>query len=249
METLILKLFGFKALFCFGDSTGFDRFNWLKKHFKHKSNRVLDAGCGSGSYTFYAAGLSKEAFGISFDENNTKKAVRRVKVLNIKNIKFIQSDLREISKISSELGLFDQIICFETIEHIKDDKKLISEFSSLLIKGGMLYLTTPYKYYKHLIGDKLSKVEDGGHVRWGYTHEEIRKIFSGCEIAVIEEEFVSGFISQQICNLQRILSKVFGSFFGWLLSFPFRIFQVLDRPLTALLNYPYLSIAVIGIKK
>ena len=249
MKNLIIKLFGLISLIFFSDPPSFDRFVWLKAHLKSGSFRTLDAGCGSGTFTLYAAKVGNEALGISFDKRNNIVAQERAKLLGIQNVNFIEWDLRNLSQLSNDIGLFDQIICFETIEHIMEDRKLTSALSKLLNVGGRILLTAPYKYYNHLFTDHLSEYEDGGHVRWGYTHKEIGDIFADAGLDLEVKEYISGFFSQQICNLQRILSFVFGEFLSWLIVFPLRLLQSIDAPVTKLLNYPYLSIAVIGIKK
>lgn len=248
MKNIIIRLFGLNALSFFGDPPGFDRFQWFKHHVKHGSLRTLDAGCGSGTFTLYASSVGNDAVGISFEKQNIEVAKERAKILNIENVKFLHNDLKDLAKISNEIGLFDQIICFETIEHIKDDEKTILNLSNLLKSQGRLLLTVPYKYYHHLLGDKLSEEEDGGHVRWGYTHKEIRDIFTKCNLDVEIEDYVSGFISQQICNVQRFLSIFLGKL-SWFVVFPLRIFLCLDGLVTRVLNYPYLSIGVIGVKR
>lgn len=248
MKNTIIKLFGLIPLVLFCDPTSFDRFIWLRNHLQSGPFRTLDAGCGSGTFTLYAAKLGNDAVGISFDKRNNSTAQERAKLLGIQNAKFIEWDLRNLSELSNDIGLFDQIICFETIEHIMDDRKLIFEFSRLLNSGGCILLTAPYKYYNHLFGDKLSEVEDGGHVRWGYTHEEIKNIFADCDIEIEVQEYISGFIPQRLCNLERILSKFVGRL-AWLIVFPLRVFTWLDKPLTWVLRYPYFSIGVVGIKR
>jgi 2-polyprenyl-3-methyl-5-hydroxy-6-metoxy-1,4-benzoquinol methylase len=207
----------------------------------------LDAGCGSGAYALYAAVIGNEVLGLSFDQRNTEVARTRASILGI-NARFLEVDLKDLSKVVEELGLFDQIICFETIEHIMDDHRLMADLSSLLIPGGRLLLTTPFKYYRRLFGDKLSTSEDGGHVRWGYTHEEIRRLFDQYGLETQVEEYISGFVSQQVTNLQRILSRVLG-ILAWAITFPLRVLRWTDKPLTRVLGYPYLSIGVIGVKR
>ena len=73
---------------------------------------------------------------------------------------------------------------FETIEHLMNDQKLIDDLADRLNPGGTLLLTAPYKEHKPLWGEKLSEAEDGGHVRWGYSHDDVRAIFerSGLEV-------------------------------------------------------------------
>ena len=248
MKDLIIKLLGLKIIRFFGDLPSYDRWRWLKSNLRTGSLRTLDAGCGSGTFTMYAASIGNEAIGISFESSNIEKAQHRAKLLGLNNIQFISYDLKNLSSISNNIGLFDQVICFETIEHIMDDHKLIADISALIKPGGRLLLTTPYKYYRHLIGDKISEIEDGGHVRWGYTFDEVSTIFSNCALKVEMRDYLSGFVSQQICNFQRILSFVFGPF-SWFIAFPFRLLLLFDKPITKVLNYPYLCIAIVGLKE
>lgn len=249
MKNTLIKLFGLEFVALFSGPAGFDRWIWLKKNLMLGELKTLDAGCGSGTFTLYAGKIGNKALGISFDRSNIDTAKERAQIMNIRNADFLKWDLRELSKIISDIGLFDQVICFETIEHIMDDKQLIADLSALLKPGGRILLTTPYKYYNHLLGDKLSTFEDGGHVRWGYTFKEIEDLFSKNGLEVIAEEYITGVISQQICNLERLLGKLLGGYAAWVLSFPFRVFQCLDNHLTKMFNYPYLTIGMIGIKR
>ena len=250
MENILVRLIGYKATVLHGDSAVFDRYRWLKKHLVPGPSTTLDAGCGSGAFTMYAAKIGNQALGISFDKRNNKIAAARAKILNIHNINFIDGDLRKLDEMSQTLGKFDQIICFETIEHILDDKKLIKDFSSLLKPDGRLLLTAPYKYSKHLYGDKnsLSSYEDGGHVRSGYTHKEMADLLekSGFKIEVLE--YITGCLSQQLINLQRIIAGI-NSKLAWLIVFPLRIFQIFDSSVSKIINYPYLSICIVAVKR
>jgi SAM-dependent methyltransferase len=247
MNNILVRVFGYIATVLHGDAAVFDRWLWLRRHIQPGHLRTLDAGCGSGAFAMYAAKIGNDALGVSFDAENNKKASARSKLLGIKNIKFIQTDLRSLDEISEHLGLFDQIICFETIEHICNDKKLIKDIANLLKKNGKLFLITPYKHYKHLPGDKLSLVEDGGHVRWGYTHEEIKNILHGFNLKVQTEEYISGYISWHLIYFQRIFEQ-FHPKLAWLLVFPFRIFQWIDPFLSKIIHYPFLSIGVVASK-
>jgi len=82
----------------------------------NKKIKVLDAGCGSGALTIYAAKRGNNAVGISFDKRNNDVAKERASLLGISTASFITYDLRKLDELSSKLGKFDQIICFETIE-------------------------------------------------------------------------------------------------------------------------------------
>lgn len=99
--------------------------------------------------------------------------------------------------------------------------------------------------HRPLWGETLSDEEDGGHVRWGYGHEEMARLFAAAGLRVIAQEHVSGVVSQRITDLMRRAQQVHLTL-GWAVVLPLRLLQVLDRPLTRLLHWPLLCIAVVG---
>lgn len=252
-KNTLVKLIGYPATILHGDTAVFDRWMWLRRNLTPGSLRALDAGCGSGAFTMYAAKVGNNAVGISFDERNNKAAEDRANILKIKNISFINGDLRKLDEIKKDIGLFDQIICFETIEHILNDQKLVRDFSDILKPGGKLLITAPYKYYyKHLLRDDktpLSVCEDGGHVRWGYTHEELENILNNANLVMDKKEYISGIISQLLVVLYRFLQAKMNYKIAWLIVFLLRIFVVFDPFITKLFRFSYLSVGVVGIKK
>jgi 2-polyprenyl-3-methyl-5-hydroxy-6-metoxy-1,4-benzoquinol methylase len=243
-----ISLLGVRATALTGDPLMFDRWRFLKRHLLPGAWRTLDAGCGSGAFILYAGEIGNSGVGISFDEECNKKGKMRSEILHINNINFITADLRELDQYSEKLGTFDQIICFETLEHILNDAKLIKDLSELLKPGGRIILTTPYKYYRHLPGDKVSPIEDGGHVRWGYSHQEIGALLEKHGLHVMVEENLSGFISQKLTHLIRLFSTCLPNMITWALIFPFRIFVVFDDLFTKIIKYPFMSIGVVGLK-
>ncbi|HLF28876.1 MAG TPA: methyltransferase domain-containing protein [Anaerolineae bacterium] len=245
MKRTLIRLMGWPAIALPRDPTVFDRWLWLRSYLLQGPYRTLDAGCGAGEFTLYAAKVGNHAIGLSFDVHLNNIARARADLLRISNAEFITADLRALDRLTDELGTFDQIICFETIEHIMNDRKVITDLSQLLNSGGQLLLTAPFKNHRRLPGEKVSESEDGGHVRWGYTHEEIRSIFQSAGLRVQAETYISGYLSQQ--NL-RLTYRLGNTRSAGAILFPLRFLQPLDHLMTRLLNYPYLSIAVIGIR-
>ncbi|MGH7782093.1 MAG: class I SAM-dependent methyltransferase [Candidatus Binataceae bacterium] len=247
MTDPLLKLFGWRALVMQGDPLVYDRFIWLRRHLKPGPLRTLDAGCGNGAFTMYAARIGNEAVGLSFDEANNRKAIARAAMLEIAGARFLPCDLRRLDMMRAELGQFDQMICLETIEHIMDDRKLARDLAAMLKPGGRLFVSTPYKNCPPLRGDKLSETEDGGHVRWGYTHAEMRALLADAGLATTAEEFASGVVMQRVTDLMRAASETSPTL-GWAATFPLRGLRIADRPVTDALARPYLSIAVVAEK-
>ncbi len=219
----------------------------MKRHMLSGPIRTLDAGCGSGAFTMYAAKLGNDTLGISFDEANNRLAAERAQLLGLNNVRFITGDLRNLDQMGGSLGKFDQIICSEVIEHLFNDQKLLDDLSALLKPGGRLILTTPYKHGTPIPGDKLSVVEDGGHVRVGYTHEELRQMFARAGLAVLAQDYISGIVTQKIIGAMRRLTTV-NARIAWALTFPLRIFIPLDPFLTRAMAYPYYIVGTLGVK-
>jgi len=248
MEKILIKIFGIMSTVLSGDPATYDRYEFLKRKLLPGPYRTLDAGCGSGAFSFFAAKIGNEVIAISYDESNNKKAHRRAIILGFDKIQFITGDLRYIDKLKNSLGKFDQIICFETIEHVLNDQKLIKDLADILNPDDGLLLTTPYKYHKpYSRNEKLSTVENGGHVRWGYTFTEIEFMFNKFDLEVIEKEYLSGFFTQKIIYFENLIN-VTNSKIGWAITFPLRILQLLDYSFTKLIKYPFMCIGVFGKK-
>jgi len=114
-----------------------ERYTYATQHIREKV--VLDASCGIGygSYILSKVGFcvvsvdkSKEAIEYAYD--HWKQS----------NIIYYVFDLESDSYFS--LGMFDAIVSFETIEHLKPPiAETIKKFSEILTSGGMLVLSHP----------------------------------------------------------------------------------------------------------
>jgi SAM-dependent methyltransferase len=247
MRNTLTRVLGWRATILQGDPSVVDRWRWLKRHLRGGPLRTLDAGCGSGAYTMYAARIGNHAVGVSFDPAQITRAQSRAALLGLTNIEFRTGDLRRLDEHAADLGTFDQVILFETIEHIKNDQKVVDDVARLMNPGGTLLLTAPYKNHHPLWGETVTDVEDGGHVRFGYTHEELRAILGRSGLEVVAEEFVSGLVTQKLAALQFGLTRL-NTYAAWAATFPLRVLHPLDGPLTRLTSYPHLSVAVVGRK-
>jgi SAM-dependent methyltransferase len=247
MNNILIRLIGWRALFIQAPPTNFDRWRFLDRYLLCGDKRTLDVGCGAGEFTLYSALVGNRAIGLSFDEQLNRIGRTRASILNVHNIEFVTGDIRKLDQLVNRLGTFDQIVCFETIEHILNDNKLIADMARLLNPGGLLLLTTPYKNARFDSTAVLSAYEDGGHVRFGYTFEEIDELFSQAGLDVAGQEFLGGVISQRIAKLIGNAGRL--RYFVWAVTLPFRLFQLFDPGITRLLRYPFLSVGVVGIKR
>lgn len=248
VKDCLVHLLGWPALLLQQDPATWDRWLWLRHQLRDGALRTLDAGCGSGAFSIYAAERGNVVLGLSFDEEANTRATRRAALLGVRRVGFRTADLRQLDVIAPELGAFDQVICLETIEHILDDAKLVRDLAALLRPGGRIYLSTPFIEHKALVGETLSQVEDGGHVRWGYSAAQLGTLFAGAGLELVSQGYMSGVVSQKITDLSRRLAGLVGPHAAWVITAPLRVFRRLDRPLTRLFKYPYLAVGVVGVK-
>ena len=130
--------------------------------------KVLDAGCGNGSF---AKELVKNGFdvcGIDLSESGVARANQicpegRFRVWSV------------YEDLTAPFGHpFDAVVSIEVIEHLYDPRKYVEQVYSALRPGGTFILSTPYNgYLKNLAIAALGQFDkhatvlwDGGHVKF-----------------------------------------------------------------------------------
>ncbi len=164
----------------------------LSLYWKNGRRRVLDAGCGNGWFTYLAYGTGAEAVGVNFDEGQVRKAKEFYNEwmrIPEHRLKFLKTNLYELDSL--EPG-FDEIICYETLEHVKRDDEVCRSFYRLLRPGGFLHLCCPNAEHPKWANETLDLEEKGYHVRAGYTLESYKKLLEPIGFSVTASEGVGG---------------------------------------------------------
>jgi SAM-dependent methyltransferase len=250
VRDVLLRICGWRLLLIQGDTAVLDRWLWLRGRLREGRVRTFDAGCGNGAFSIYAASRGNRVVAASFSAEEQDAARRRAAMLGVEGIEFRLLDLRELERERASLDRFDQVICLETIEHLRDDAALLASLAAMLEPGGQLLLSTPFDGHRPLYTEDPapSSVEDGTHVRYGYSQEQIARLAEGAGLRVAEQSFVTGFISQKLIDLMRRLTERFGLLPAWLAVLPLRALVVFDRSLTRLLGYPYLCVTLRAVR-
>jgi len=248
-KSILTSMVGFPATLIHWDTLVLDRWLWLRMRLPLTSNgeELIDIGCGTGAFSIGAALRGYDCLGLSWDERNQNVAGQRAKMCKADAVKFDVLDVRNLDTRDDLLGKFDVAICFENIEHIIDDRKLMKDIAACLKPGGRLLLTTPHLRYRPLsAGDRgpFSKTEDGGHVRRGYTKSMLEELCVCADLVPEEISYCSGVLSQAITGLLRALAEIH-ILLGWAIILPLRIIPpVFDRLATDLIRWPYFSICL-----
>lgn len=248
-NSLLVKLFGHPATLIHGDTHVLDRWLWLKKQLPitNGNEKLIDVGCGSGAFAIGASLRGYQAIGFSWDERNSLVAQNRAKICKANSAIFEVFDVRNLDLRHDLAETIDIAICTENIEHILDDFKLMHAIAVCLRPGGRLFLTAPFYHFIAMTptdNGPYSVVEDGGHVRRGYTEEMLRELCEHSGLRCEKISYCSGFLSQKITSLFRCLSKVH-PLFGWAIVLPLRLLPPLVDPLIdRLTNWPNFSICL-----
>ncbi|MGA1296931.1 MAG: hypothetical protein ACO3X1_16615, partial [Burkholderiaceae bacterium] len=147
---------------------------------------------------------------------------------------------------------FSVILNCENIEHIIDDEKLMNDMADKLLPGGLLLLTSPNFFYRAITksdNGPFCKQETGWHVRRGYTTSMLTELCERSGLRVNEVSFVSGYFSQKITGLIRLLNPRLGVPLTWLITIPLRALPLLfDKAIRGLSEFPDYSICLVAQK-
>jgi 2-polyprenyl-3-methyl-5-hydroxy-6-metoxy-1,4-benzoquinol methylase len=240
----------FGELLIHGDTLVLDRWWWLRRRLKRSSGTLLDVGCGNGAFTIGAAKLGYDALGLTWNERDQSEAVSRAGRIGAQDARFEIQDVRELDRRNDLLGSFDTVICLENIEHILDDQRLMSAIAGTLRPGGRLLLTTPNAAYRPIDrshAGPFEPIEDGSHVRKGYTFDELRGLCDTSGLVVRETSTCSGFFSQKVAGLQWGIQR-WQRVIGWLAVLPLRVLPALDPVVRRMTRWPDYSVCIVAEK-
>jgi len=137
---------------------------------------VLDAGSGNGYFSWLAYTTGARVVALNFEMGQVEKAADFLiqhRKADPARLRFERCNLYDLR---SEERKFDEIICYEVLEHIRHDAEIVRQFYRVLRPGGVLHLCCPYRLHKRHQAEVLDLHETGGHVRPGYTEEDYRKL-------------------------------------------------------------------------
>ena len=146
-----------------------------------KHERVLDAGCGSGTISHFLSQHAAEVVGVDSNPSAIRYATETYKAPNLR------FRLGQFDELKDERA-FDRIYCIEVIEHLYERQvaEILLLFYKLANPGAALFLTTPnyrspWPVIEWLLdrSDLVAKMDKAQHV----THFTKRKLAAMCEEA------------------------------------------------------------------
>lgn len=100
--------------------------------------RVLDAGAGTGTFTEVVANVADEVVALEPESRFVDQLRHR-----FGDDPRVQVTHGDAEQLGAELGEFDAIICFNVLEHVRDDARALRALNQRLRPGGALLLLVP----------------------------------------------------------------------------------------------------------
>ncbi|WP_164667292.1 class I SAM-dependent methyltransferase [Virgibacillus doumboii] len=106
--------------------------------------RVLDFASGTGYGSHMIAKKCKESVQEVVGVDLDSEAVKYARATYFHPLsKYVEGDVTDL-ELPGELGQFDCILSFETIEHVEDERQFLASIYQMLKPGGTLILSTPF---------------------------------------------------------------------------------------------------------
>ncbi len=193
--------------------------------------RVLENGCGVGSYVQRLAPLAAQVVGLEYDFERARQAHAASPLI--------------VNAAGEELpfpdGYFDAVLSHEVLEHVRDDRAALAEMVRVLRPGGRILLFVPnrgYPFETHgvywrgryrfgnipLVNYLPRRLRDrlAPHVR-AYTRRDLEELFRGLPVRFLRRTIVFGAYDNLIARRPG-LGKALRAALQWLERTPLRRF-------------------------
>lgn len=207
------------------------RLEMVKKHVPLEGKKILDVGCGVGTYLKAFKQFSDDLYGTEFDPQRAKEAKKVTPNISVASAE----------KLPFGEAVFDVVFSHEVLEHVKDDRRAVEEAARVLKLGGYLVLFIPNRLFpfethgfylgkRYIFGNipligylpNFLRKKFAPHVR-AYTTGEVKRLFAGLPVRLWRiTQIYPGFdkIFARIPLLGDLLRRIF----YFLEKTPFKIF-------------------------
>jgi SAM-dependent methyltransferase len=141
--------------------------------------RTLDCGCGNAFFADRAIRRHSRCVGITIHdwEKRNCEEMRSFLGLSEDLLEIRLTTLERFAAEPSSQETFDQVLLLDVIEHIRDAPAALRQIHVLMNENGLVYITTPNRDWQgNADRIRVTRSEDGWHVRNGYTFEQLESI-------------------------------------------------------------------------
>lgn len=174
----------------------------LCRFWKTGPRDVLDAGSGNGYFSWLAYQSGARVTALNVEPGQVRRATEYLlghRRADPRRLRFEHGNLYSLPEWTQQ---FDEIICYEVLEHVRGDREVVAQFFRLLRPGGAVHLCCPHRLHPRHQAEVLDHDETGGHVRAGYTEADYRALL---EPVGFQIETVVGIGPRSVCVADRVL--------------------------------------------
>ncbi len=111
------------------------RLNLIRRYVRLEGARVLDIGCGIGTYVRKLLDLTRDAYGIDIDTARVRQGGTGTLAVAVSE------------ELPFATGSLDAVLLNEVIEHVRDDKGTLREACRVVRPGGHVVIFAPNRRY------------------------------------------------------------------------------------------------------
>ena len=186
------------------------RLRKLMELVKEKKGRILEAGCGGGSFIESLAHFYPSATMYGCDISKT--AISYAKKFGKGKVTY---DVITKNKLPYSDGFFDDCVCLDLLEHEPDTDLFLKEIKRILKKDGLFFLAVPcegqwgtltWVYQKIKIGRKLT-FKHFGHIHPEFTHKNVCLLLQKYGFRIVKKSYSMHLLTQIFQLFQYFLPK------------------------------------------
>ena len=170
----------------------------------HRYERILDAGCGPGVFSYTLARIHPEAEIVGLDIDADKIGLNReiARRSGLKNCRFVEGDVTRLPEESA----YDLAVSVDNLEHIEDDLLALENLHRTLKPGGRLVVHVPGYFRRWFLFRKKVNFYVPTHVRPGYLREQIVSRIERAGFKVEEAFYTYGWLETISNNISYAIT-------------------------------------------
>ncbi|MDH3359695.1 MAG: methyltransferase domain-containing protein [Desulfobulbaceae bacterium] len=167
--------------------------------------KVLDAGCGRGVFSYQLARKFPESrvYGVDLDAEQLAVNRKIAEKAGLANLFFREMDVAKL-EFKDE---FDLVLSVDNLEHVEDDDAALRHLAGALKKGGRLVLHVPGFERRWFVFAFRENFAVPGHFRPGYRLEEICDKVRATGLTLSSAHYTYGFLENLSNNISYAITK------------------------------------------
>lgn len=165
---------------------------------------ILDAGCGTGVFSFELSKRHPEAqvVGVDSDPDLIARAGEIAKRAQLSNCGFLEGD---VTRLGFE-NEFDLVVSVDNLEHVEEDVEAMRALLRALRPGGRLVVHVPGYERRWILFGRRVNFDVPGHVRPGYKAEHLVAKLQDAGFGVLAHQYTYGALETLTNNISYLIT-------------------------------------------